>query len=49
MEVFSIRIYVKKGKNIKIKKNVRDLIKEEENLELKILKLIRNFRKRSIK
>ena len=39
----SIRIYVKKGKNIKIEKNVKDLIKEEENFGIKNFKTYQKF------
>jgi len=39
----SIRIYVKKGKNIKIEKNVRDLIKEEEKFGIKDFKTYQKF------
>ena len=39
----SIRIYVKKGKNIKIEKNVKDLVKEEENFGIKNFKTYQKF------
>ena len=39
----SIRIYLKKGKNIKIEKNVKDLIKNEEEFGIKNFKTYQNF------
>ena len=45
----SIRIYVKKDKNIKIEKSVKKMLKEEDDFESKILKLINYLEKRFIK
>ena len=42
----SIRIYLKKGKNIKIEKNVKDLIKNEEEFGIKNFKTYQNFGKK---
>ena len=42
----SIRIYLKKGKNIKIEKNVNDLIKNEEEFGIKNFKTYQNFGKK---
>ena len=39
----SIRVYIKKGKNIKIEKSVHDLIKEEEKFGIKHYKTYQNF------
>tara|TARA_B110000196_G_scaffold246375_1_gene215232 strand:- start:837 stop:3380 length:2544 start_codon:yes stop_codon:yes gene_type:complete len=39
----SIRIYIKKDKNVKIEKNVKDLIKEEEKFGIKKFKTYQNF------
>ncbi len=39
----SIRIYVKKGKNIKIEKNVKKLLKEEERFGIKDFKTYQKF------
>jgi nucleoside-diphosphate-sugar epimerase len=39
----SIRIYIQKGKNIKIEKNVKKIIKEEEEFGIKDFKTYQNF------
>ena len=39
----SIRVYLKKGKNIKIEKNVRELIKKEEKYGIKNFKTYQKF------
>ena len=39
----SLRIYVKKGQKIKIEKNVKDILKEEENFGLKKVETYKNF------
>jgi len=39
----SLRIYIKKDKNVKIQKNVNDLIKEEEKFGIKEFKTYKNF------
>jgi len=39
----SIRIFIKKGKNIKIGKSVKDLLKEEENFGIKKYKTYQEF------
>jgi len=39
----SLRIYVKKGQKIKIEKNVKDILKEEENFGLKKVETYKKF------
>jgi len=39
----SLRIYIKKDKNVKIQKNVNELIKEEEKFGIKEFKTYKNF------
>ena len=45
----SIRIYIKKSKNIKIEKSVKELIKEEENFGIKNFKTYQDFGKKVYK
>jgi hypothetical protein len=45
----SIRIFIKKGKKIKIEKNVHELIKEEETFGLKKYETYKNFGKKIYK
>ena len=39
----SIRVYIKKDKNVKIEKNVKELLKEEEKFGIKKFKTYQNF------
>ena len=39
----SIRVYIKKGNNIKIEKNVREMIKDEEDFGIKDFKIYQKF------
>jgi nucleoside-diphosphate-sugar epimerase/2-polyprenyl-3-methyl-5-hydroxy-6-metoxy-1,4-benzoquinol methylase len=45
----SIRIYIKKDKNIKIEKSVKELLKEEEKFGIKDFKTYQNFGKKVYK
>ena len=41
----SIRVYIKKGKKVKVDRSVKSILIEEKNLELKNTKLIKNLEK----
>ena len=45
----SLRIFISKNKKIKVEKNVKDLIKEEENYGIKNFKVYENFAKKVYK
>ena len=42
----SLRIYIKKNSNVKIEKNVKDLLKEEEKFGIKDYKIYQEFAKK---
>ena len=45
----SLRIYIKKNSNVKIEKNVKDLLKEEEKFGIKDYKIYQEFAKKVYK
>ena len=45
----SLRIYVKKGQNVKVDKSVRRIVKDEENFGIKDFKTYEEFGKKFIK